>query len=71
MHMHKTILLQLAIAVSFVLNSSNLMVQTDEGTTPQSRHRQYTKGRGKIGVTSEGEDKGSTFWLWVPCGNVV
>ena len=22
---------------------------------------------GKIGVTSEGEDKGSTFWLWVPC----
>ena len=26
---------------------------------------------GKIGVTSEGEDKGSTFWLWVPCGNVV
>ena len=26
---------------------------------------------GRIGVTSEGEDKGSTFWLWVPCGNVV
>ena len=26
---------------------------------------------GKIGVTSEGEGKGSTFWLWVPCGNVV
>lgn len=26
---------------------------------------------GKIGVNSEGEDKGSTFWLWVPCGNVV
>ena len=22
---------------------------------------------GKIGVTCEGEDKGSTFWLWVPC----
>ena len=22
---------------------------------------------GKIGVTSEGEGKGSTFWLWVPC----
>ena len=22
---------------------------------------------GEIGVTSEGEDKGSTFWLWVPC----
>ena len=26
---------------------------------------------GRIGVTSEGEGKGSTFWLWVPCGNVV
>ena len=25
---------------------------------------------GKIGVTSEGEGKGSTFWLWVPCENV-
>lgn len=22
---------------------------------------------GKIGVSSEGEGKGSTFWLWVPC----
>jgi signal transduction histidine kinase len=22
---------------------------------------------GKIGVTSEGEGKGSTFWLWIPC----
>ena len=22
---------------------------------------------GKIGVNSEGDGKGSTFWLWVPC----
>ena len=22
---------------------------------------------GHIGVTSEGEGKGSTFWLWIPC----
>ena len=25
---------------------------------------------GRIGVNSEGEGKGSTFWLWVPCENV-
>ena len=43
MHMHKTILFQLALAFILALNSSNLMAQTDEGTTPQSRHRQYTK----------------------------
>ena len=24
---------------------------------------------GHIGVTSEGEGKGSTFWLWIPCEN--
>ena len=23
--------------------------------------------KGKIGVISEGKDKGSTFWLWIPC----
>ena len=23
--------------------------------------------RGQIGVTSEGEGRGSTFWLWIPC----
>ncbi|MBQ2193374.1 MAG: HAMP domain-containing histidine kinase [Prevotella sp.] len=22
---------------------------------------------GKIGVLSEGEGKGSTFWVWIPC----
>ena len=22
---------------------------------------------GKIGVISEGEGKGSTFWIWIPC----
>jgi signal transduction histidine kinase len=22
---------------------------------------------GKIGVKSEGKDKGSTFWMWMPC----
>ena len=22
---------------------------------------------GKIGLTSEGEDKGTTFWFWIPC----
>jgi signal transduction histidine kinase len=22
---------------------------------------------GHIGVTSEGEEKGSTFWMWIPC----
>ena len=25
---------------------------------------------GKIGVTSEGDGKGSTFWLWVPCERI-
>ena len=44
MHMHKTTLLQLALAVFLLLNSSNLMAQTDDGATPQSYHRQYTKG---------------------------
>jgi signal transduction histidine kinase len=24
---------------------------------------------GAIGVDSEGEGKGSTFWLWIPCEN--
>ena len=43
MRMHKTILLQLAIAVFLALNSSSLMAQTDGVTTPQPRHRQYTK----------------------------
>ena len=42
MHMHK-ILSQLAIAVFLALNSSNLMAQNDGVTTPQPRHRQYTK----------------------------
>ena len=23
--------------------------------------------KGKVGVISEGKDKGSTFWLWIPC----
>lgn len=23
--------------------------------------------KGKIGVNSEGKDKGSTFWIWIPC----
>ena len=23
--------------------------------------------KGKIGVKSEGKDKGSTFWMWIPC----
>ena len=41
--MHKTILFQLALAVFLTLNSSNLMAQTDGATTPQPRHRQYTK----------------------------
>jgi len=26
--------------------------------------------KGKIGVISEGRDKGSTFWLWVPCDDM-
>ena len=43
MRMHKTILLQLAIAVFLALNSSSLRAQTDGVTTPQPRHRQYTK----------------------------
>ena len=25
---------------------------------------------GHIGVTSEGEGKGSTFWMWIPCENL-
>ena len=45
MHMHRTILLQLALAIILALNSSNLMAQNDGGTTPQPRHRQYTKGQ--------------------------
>jgi len=45
MHMHKTNLLQLVLAVILALNSSNLMAQNDGGTTPQPRHRQYTKGQ--------------------------
>ena len=45
MHMHKTILFQLALAFILALNSSNLMAQNDGGTTPQPRHRQYTKGQ--------------------------
>ena len=43
MHMHKTILFQLALAFILALNSSNLMAQTDGVTTPQPRQRQYTK----------------------------
>lgn len=43
MHMHKTILFQLALAFILALNSSNLMAQTDDAATPQQRHRQYTK----------------------------
>ena len=41
--MHKTILLQLALAVILALNSSPLMAQNDDAATPQPRHRQYTK----------------------------
>ncbi len=26
-----------------------------------------TRAGGKIGVTSEGEGHGSTFWMWIPC----
>ena len=43
MHMHKTNLLQLALAVILALNSSPLMAQNDDAATPQPRHRQYTK----------------------------
>ena len=44
MHMHKTTLFQLVLAFILALNCSNLMAQTDDGATPQSYHRQYTKG---------------------------
>ena len=27
--------------------------------------------KGKIGLTSEGEGKGSTFWAWIPCEAVI
>ena len=27
--------------------------------------------KGKIGITSEGEGKGSTFWAWIPCEAVI
>ena len=26
---------------------------------------------GKIGVTSDGEDTGSTFWMWIPCEQII
>ena len=26
--------------------------------------------KGKIGVASEGKDKGSTFWVWIPCERI-
>ena len=26
-----------------------------------------TRSGGQIGVTSEGEGHGSTFWMWIPC----
>ena len=27
--------------------------------------------KGKIGLTSEGEGKGSTFWAWIPCKAII
>ena len=26
---------------------------------------------GEIGVKSEGKDKGSTFWVWIPCKQIL